>query len=76
MKITKNNNKGHTSCKSVARHDFSLNLTSTTTGHVSEIHKSLSEVQIGFLVSKRFTYCSVNVFLTLIKETELHVHKS
>jgi hypothetical protein len=73
--MIKNIINGPTSCKSVDRHDFSLNLTSTIIGQVSDIHKSLSEVPIGFLVSKRFTYCSVNVFLTLIKETELHVHK-
>jgi hypothetical protein len=53
-----------------------LNFTSTITGHVSEIHKSLSDVPSGFFVSNTFTYCSVNVFLTLIKETELHVHIS
>jgi hypothetical protein len=70
MKITKNNNNGHTSDNKLARHDFSLNLTSTTTGPVSDIHRSLSDVPIGFLVVKTFTYCSVRFFLTVIKETD------
>gem|GEM_PF-1362595 len=74
-KRTKKINNGHTSCRSCDRRDFSLNLTSTMTGHVSEIHKSLSEVPMGFLVSNTFTYCSVNVFLTLIKDTELQVSR-
>jgi len=70
MKIIKNNNKGHTSDKSVTRHDFSLNFTSTITGPVSDIHKSLSDVPMGFLVVNTFTYCSVRFFLTVIKETD------
>jgi hypothetical protein len=75
MKSTKKISNGNTSCKRLDRHCFSLNLTSTITDHVSEIHKSAREVPSGFLVSYTFTYCSVKVFFTLIKETESHVHK-
>lgn len=69
-KMTKNSNKGQTSDSNCDRHDFSLNLTSTRTGPVMEIPRSLSEVPSGFLVSNIFRYCSVRFFLTVIKETD------
>jgi hypothetical protein len=70
IKITKNNNNGQTSERSVDRRDFSLNFTSTTTFHVIEIQRSPKEVPIGLLVSKTFTYCSIRVFFTVINEAE------
>ena len=54
-KMTKNNSRGQTSDSSCDRRDFSLNFTSTRTGPVMEIPKSLSEVPSGFLVSNIFT---------------------
>lgn len=75
-KMTKKMSNGQTSLSSDDRRDFSLNFTSTMTLPVMDIHRSLSEVSKGFLVSKIFTYCSVRLFWMLMKETELQVPKS